>query len=45
METELEGQRRENRNLTSQLKQLKEDRKVDSNQLHCMLKEYETKMA
>lgn len=45
VESELEATRRENRNLQSQLKQLKEDRKVDSNQLHSMLKEYETKMA
>ena len=45
MEHELDTARRDNRNLLEQLRQLKEDRKADSGQLHSMLKEYETKMA
>ena len=45
LESELDVSKRDNRNLLDQLKQLKEDRKIDSSQLHSMLKEYETKMA
>ena len=45
LESELDASRRDNRNLLEQLRQLKEDRKIDSTQLHEMLKEYETKMA